>query len=176
VLRRIDTSMNGRRTMPSPRRVVFFAPCAAPGGEGLGFLTKSLGPALECVRAASAYEAAAELLAGPAEVLVVELRVLRPCHLRLLEIARRAGAKTWGVGPVPPWMTNGRLGGVQIMSRAELARALGTLAGQGQAEAQGETPKTPPAVSGVEPPVVSGAEPLLTAEELSALLGDVEQV
>jgi len=176
--------MNGR-TMPSPRRVVFFAPCAAPGEEGLGLGSgsgscsgiKDLRPALECVRVASAYEAAAELLAGPVEALVIELRLLRTCHLRLIEIARRAGAKVWGVGAAPPWVADGRLSGVQTTSRAELVRTLEALAGQGPAEAKDGPPKAPPVVSGVESrrAGMSEVEPLLTAEELSALLGDAEQ-
>jgi hypothetical protein len=152
--------------------VVIFSP-ASPAALGEGALAWE-GPesVLECVQSASAYEAAAELLAGPVEALVIDLRILRPCHVRLIEIAGQAGAKVLGVGSLPPWAANGRLGGLRLVGWGELAQVLGSIAGAPleQRPAQGGTYETQQAA---KPKAPSGPEPLLTAEELSALLGDV---
>jgi hypothetical protein len=171
--------------MPSRRRVVILssapAPLSAPGEGAL----EGPGPVLEYVRPASAYEAAAELLAGPAEALVIDLRLLRPCHVRLIEIAGQVGAKVLGVGSLPAWATNGRLGGLRRVDPKELAQVLGTLAGDQAARAQPTAPAGAPldqqtvqdgTYKTQEAPQKKTAvsfEPLLTAEELSALLGDV---
>lgn len=167
--------MTSRQT--TPRRAVVFAPCAP--GQGL---LEGLEPALGCVPTASAYEAAAELLAGPVAALVVDLRVLRPGHVRLIEMARKAGAELFGVGPLPAWASSDQLGGMRLVGRGQLADALRATAarsrpaprpgaerpqpsGQGGTyKAERTTPKAPAA----------GGEPLLTAEELNALLGDGE--
>ncbi len=166
--------MNGRQTTPQPRRAVVFTSCAP--GQGLGGPVES---APGCVPTPSAYEAAAELLAGPATALVVDLRLLRPAHIRLIEIARRVGAELVGVGPLPAWASSDQLGGMRLVGRGQLSEVLrassaGKPAPSGRAAArpgdqrgtykpQGPAPQGPAA----------GGEPLLTAEELDALLGDV---
>lgn len=181
--------MNSSRTAPSPRRVVFFSPALSEGA------LNAFGSGLECVRPASAYEAAAELLAGPVEALVVDLHLLRPCHVRLIEIANQAGAKVLGVGSLPAWATHGQLEGLRPLGREQLVRALGLLAGRSEVQApstEGSKQAQPSATGGsawdrktgqggtyetqkaAQPKAASGPEPLLTAEELSALLGDVK--
>ena len=128
--------MDGRETAPRPRRAVVFTSCTP--GQGL---LEGLEPARGWVPAASAYEAAAELLAGPAAVLVVDLRLLRPGHARLIEIARQAGAELLGVGPLPAWASSDQLGGMRLVGQGQLADAL-RAAGAGEPAASG--PQGPP--------------------------------
>lgn len=156
--------MTGRETTPSPRRAVIFTSHAvgriAPAGPQAN---------LECVVVASAYEACAELLADPAAVLVIDLRLLRPCHVRLIELARRAGAELLGVGPLPAWANSDQLGGLRLLGQGQLAEALQTLAGDSSQGQHGtyEHQTGPRQDASAEP------APLLSAEELRALLGDV---
>ncbi|MCJ7543217.1 MAG: hypothetical protein MUP47_01420 [Phycisphaerae bacterium] len=174
--------MDGRQT--TPRRAVVFASCAP--GQGL---LEGLEPAPGCIPTASAYEAAAELLAGPAAALVVDLRVLRPSHVRLIEIARKAGAELLGVGPLPAWASSDQLRGMRLVSQGQLVESLRAAAGAPAPSRPAAQPRPAPRPKGPQPPDQGGTykadgaapkapgaegEPLLTAEELSALLGDVE--
>ena len=54
----------------------------------------------QCVRAASGYEAAAEILSAPTAALVVDLRILNRGHIRLLEVARQMDTEVLAVGAV----------------------------------------------------------------------------
>jgi hypothetical protein len=73
-----------------------------------------------CQRVASAYEAAAELLAGTAGALVIDLSQLRRAHLPLLAIAREHGVEAIGVGPLGEELTSEELSGLRLAGRAEL--------------------------------------------------------
>jgi hypothetical protein len=85
-------------------------------------------PRLRCVRADSAYEAAAELLAGPCLALVIDLRAMSVRHLRLLEVARKLGLEVLACGPLGPVMDSDQLAGVRLVARPELAAELERLA------------------------------------------------
>ncbi len=100
-------------------------------------------PGVECVRVASAYEATAEILAASTGVLVVDLRLVRGRHLRLLEIARRMNVEVLAVGTVPPDLTSEDLSGVRMMARADLPEAMQRLA---------KPPEAAGAPAAVEPP------------------------
>lgn len=156
--------MTGRQTTPSPRRAVILASRAAVNAA-----LEGRRPTLECVVVTSAYEACAELLVDAAAVLVIDLRLLRPCHVRLIQIARQAGTELLGVGPLPAWADSDQLGGVRLVGREQLAEALQTFtvgSSQGpHGTYEGQT--APPTAAG------PAAHPLLSAEELRALLGDV---
>jgi len=182
--------MDRGRTTP-PRVVLFVSPGLADGpvagGRGGQF-----------VRVSTAYEAAAELLAGPADALVVDLRLLKSAHMPLLDIARRRAVELLGTGALPWGASSDQLAGMKLVARGQLAEAVLAVAARptGPPEAA-ETPQQPaPPAQGAQPsqgekvgqtaqagtyetqvPAASGAageEPLLTDEELSALLGDVE--
>ncbi|MCE5327342.1 MAG: hypothetical protein LLG01_13120 [Planctomycetaceae bacterium] len=72
----------------------------------------------------TAYEAAAELLAGPTAALVIDLRALSGVHLRLLEIARQNGAALIATGaPRLPVIAHA-LNGTLIVQRGELTAAI----------------------------------------------------
>ena len=83
-----------------------------------------------CVRAASAYEAAAEILAAPAAMLVVDLPSLGKRNARLVEIARQMGLEIVGVGRLPAGMEAAQLAGVRLMGRDELDQAIQALTEQ----------------------------------------------
>jgi hypothetical protein len=101
------------RLSPEPLTPVA-APVAAPPG----------GPAMECVTVGSPYEAAAELIAAPAAAIVIDLRLMGPRHLRLLQIARQRGVEILAVGGMPGGLSVEDLSGVRLIARADLPRAL----------------------------------------------------
>lgn len=119
-------------------------------------------PGVECVRVASAYEAAAEILAASTGVLVVDLRLVRGGHLRLLEIARRMNVEVLAVGTVPPDLTSEDLSGVRMMARADLPEAMQRLA-------------KPPASKPVEQ-LARGSTEDFDEEDVADLLDDVPAV
>ena len=75
----------------SAAKVVLFARADRP-------LRAAAGRAAGVVVVPTAYEAAAELLAGPTAALVVELPLLTPYHCRLLRLAGDLGVAVLGVG------------------------------------------------------------------------------
>jgi hypothetical protein len=79
---------------------------------------------LEVVRADSAYEAAAELLAAPTSALVLDLRLLAPRHLRLLEIARSLDVEMLAVGTLPKALSTEDLSRVRLIARRDLPDAV----------------------------------------------------
>jgi len=82
--------MNSGPTI-SAAKVVLFARADGP-------LRAAVGRSTGVVEAASAYEAAAELLTGPTAALVVDLPLLTPYHCRLLRLAGDLGVPVLGVG------------------------------------------------------------------------------
>lgn len=76
----------------------------------------------------SAYEAAAEVLAEPTAVLVMDLRLLAVRDERLVEIARSCGTAMLGIGALPAGMSAAALSGVTLVAEphldVEIARAL----------------------------------------------------
>jgi hypothetical protein len=81
-------------------------------------------PGVRCAAVQSAYEAAAELVAGGAAALVVDLRLMSPRHLRLLQIARQRGVELLAVGGIPASLTAEDLSGVRFVARADLRATL----------------------------------------------------
>lgn len=100
---------------------------------------------LQCIRVASPYEAAAEILAAPTAALVVDLRLVAGRHLRLLEIARQMEVELLAVGAVPPGLTSEDLSGVRLTARADLPAVLARLA-QERPAATAELPLAEPIV------------------------------
>ena len=76
------------------------------------------------VRAPTPYDAAAEILSAPTAALVVELRLLRGRHLRVLEIARQMDVEVLAVGTVPGGLTSEDLSGVRLTARGDLPEVL----------------------------------------------------
>jgi len=93
---------------------------------------------VSCVRVPSPYEAAAEILAAPAAMLVVDLPSLGRSHGRLVKIAREMGLEVLGVGKLPAGMEAGQLAGVRLIGRDELEQTI-----QDLAEQQRATPAPP---------------------------------
>jgi hypothetical protein len=144
-------------------------------------------PWLETVRVATAYEAAAELLAAPTAALVVDLRLVAGLHLRLLAVARQMGAEVLAVGAVPAGLTAEDLSGVRLMARSALAKTLADL--RGAPAGQSPRPIEPPAAPASEPepiepePAEPVSQPLgredgqyLTEQSVADLLNDIPQV
>ena len=108
----------GQAGNPAPRAVVLWPDGAvrsavAGGGEGP-----------ECIFVASAYEAAAELIAAPALAIVIDLRLMGPRHLRLLQIARERRVEMLAVGSIPSGLTAEDLSGIRLLARADVKAAL----------------------------------------------------
>lgn len=80
------------------------------------------------VLVSSAYEAAAEVLAEPTAVLVMDLRLLSPRDDRLVDVARSCGCAMLGIGSLPAGMSAAALSGVTLTAEphldAQVARAL----------------------------------------------------
>ena len=157
------------------------------------------------VHVTTAYEAAAEILANPTAVLVIDLQAFASRHVRLLEIARKAGAEMLLAGPVPAGMNTQVLSGAKLMGADDLSSAVESILAE-KAEAVADKSEKPPEELGnVQPDKTPArpqtktiltaaklhrkpaqaddergdqpsedrlASPLLTAEEISALLGD----
>jgi len=79
---------------------------------------------ISCVRVASGYEAAAELLAEPAGGLVIDFRAMAGRHVKLLDIARQLHVAVLGLGELPARVSAAQLSGVQLVSRADLGDAM----------------------------------------------------
>ena len=81
-------------------------------------------PSVRVVTAPSGYEAAAEILAWPAEALVIDFRAMSAAHHRLLDTARALGMQILGVGKVPGDLPPDALSRVRLVSQADLPDAL----------------------------------------------------
>ena len=91
----------------------------------------------EAVHTTSCYEAAAELLAAPPAAIVIDLALLGPRHLGLLDVARDAGVEMLAFGAIGAALTSEDLSGVRLVSRADLPGAI-------EALSQHETPPIQP--------------------------------
>jgi hypothetical protein len=119
------------------------------GGPAL--LTAGGDVALECAFVATAYEAAAELIAAPALAIVIDLRMMGPRHLRLLRLARERRVEMLAVGSIPPGLTAEDLSGVRLLARAEVKAELQKLLRDFLQDREGRyEPSAPPAASAVE--------------------------
>jgi pyruvate/2-oxoglutarate dehydrogenase complex dihydrolipoamide acyltransferase (E2) component len=87
----------------------------------LGYLCA---PSVRVVSVASGYEAAAEILASPAEILVIDFRAMSSTHQRLLDTARGLGMQILGMGKVPSDISPEALSRVRLVSQADLPEAL----------------------------------------------------
>lgn len=94
----------------------------------------------------SGYEALAELLAGPVAALVVELSLLSPRHVRLLEVARSRRVEVLGLGGPHPNVRIETLSGVRLVSPHDLAVVTAPMA-----PAPASEPAWPAAVAPADP-------------------------
>ena len=102
-------------------RVVVLSP-GGPQGPDDGWL--ELGDSFECVSVHSPYEAAAEILCGGVVGLVVDLTLMVQGHGDLLDIARQADVRAFGVGEIPAGLSSGDLSGIYLVDRAGLPAEL----------------------------------------------------
>ena len=102
-------------------RVVVLSP-GGPQGPDDGW--PDLGDSFECVLVHSPYEAAAEILFGGVVGLVVDLMLMAQGHGGLLDIARQADVRAFGVGEVPGGLNSGDLSGIYLVDRAGLSAEL----------------------------------------------------
>ena len=130
----------------------------------------------DCIRAVSAYEAAAEILAAPTLCLVVDLGLLGGADLRLLKIARRMELPVFGTGKLPAGMQAEDLAGVTLVARDSLGEAIAKLVRsiEGQYIPVEPNPQGPANEETTETSEAATDSPqsLLSSEELSALLED----
>jgi len=78
----------------------------------------------ELVRVGSGYEAAAELLVGPAAALVVDLGRITAPHVRLLELAGKLAVPIVGFGTISAPLSGSALRSVQLVGPEKVAQAL----------------------------------------------------
>lgn len=76
------------------------------------------------LRAPTPYEAAAMMLSCQCVALVVELSMVSPKHMRLLEIARQTHVEVLGVGSLPQWANAEMLSGVRLTAWSQLPAAI----------------------------------------------------
>lgn len=150
-------------------------------------------PRAEWVRAAGAYQAAAEMLAEPAAALVVDLGRITAGHAGLLSLAGRLGVPVIAFGEVSADLGADALGSARLITREGLPEALDRIlppepaqsaesaestspedqaGAAARAEAAEEAPPAAEAAAEPEAPRTPGrpAE-MLTQAELDALLG-----
>jgi hypothetical protein len=112
---------------------------------------------IEGIQVTSPYEAAAEILAAPVAVLVIDLPAMAPAHLPLLDLARKRGVEMLGTGSLPGGIALESLSRVRLMAFGDLPSELERLTG---AEAATKVPAVEPVPAAeaepAEPPV---AEP-----------------
>jgi len=174
---------DGATSVRGPR-VVILSRDAVPGGAPAA---ETCLPQARCLRFSSVYEAAAEILAGAADVLVLDPRMLTGRNMRLLEIARFRNVEVMGVGALPSGVSTERLSGLRLVARCDLAAALAKPAAPSAAsggvqlapakvrppaEAVQALPETPDRMEEAPPRAEQELQALLTPEEITALLED----
>jgi hypothetical protein len=93
----------------------------------LGTQTPALGPEVQILRAASGYDAAAQLLLGPVSALLVDLSRLTPAHAGLLQLARRLEVPVVAFGAVGGALDGAVLASVRLVPAEQVPSALQTL-------------------------------------------------
>lgn len=109
--------MEGRKATSVRPRVVVLSRDAVLASR----LVEACAPAAAVAAVACGFEAAAEVLAAPVAVLVIDFRCLPPAHERLLDLARELEVEVLGVGATPTGIAIDRLSGVRLVSRDDLA-------------------------------------------------------
>jgi hypothetical protein len=154
------------RAILSIPRVVVLSP------ESLRPVLANLGANVECVSVANPYEAAAEIIASPAMAVVIDLRLMAPRHLRLLQIARAQGAELLAVGAIPAGLSAEDLSGVRLTARAELKAVLEAILKtrqgryEGAAAQQGKRAVLVPAPSDAQEPLPGEIQDATPVEEI----------
>jgi hypothetical protein len=148
---------DARAGNPAQRVVIL-----SPDGALRAALGRPPGEA-ECIPVASPYEAAAELIAAPALAIVIDLRLMGPGHLRLLQIARERGVEMLAMGGIPSGLTAEDLSGVRLLARADLKAAMEKLLqdrqGRYEAAPPPETKQAAPVPAARPPSVAPPAAP-----------------
>jgi hypothetical protein len=112
--------MNGRGTSSQRSGVVLLSRDVVLAS----WLRYLCAPSVRVVAVGSGYEAAAEVLASPAEALVIDFRAMSAAHQRLLDTARALGMQILGIGKVPSELSADALSLVRLVSQADLPDAL----------------------------------------------------
>lgn len=109
---------------------------------------------MQCLRWSSAYEAAAELLSGTVDALVLDLRMLTGRNTRVLQIARERGVEVLAIGMLPASVSTENLSGVRLAGMRDLPGILQQLGTYVPVK-----PEAPP-----QPPTPEPAAPTEAAE------------
>lgn len=134
---------------------------------------------LQFIRVSSGYEAAAELLAAPAEAMVVDLGRITPAHAPLLDLANRLDVPVVAFGTVSADLASEQLSRIRLASAERITEVLDEALQLGRPE-QGLA-EAEPAGADASPPQPRAAslqprkprrpvEEALTQAELDALL------
>lgn len=94
---------------------------------GAGADLPAVGPEIHFVRAASGYEAAAELLLAPASAMLVDLSRITPTHVALLDLAARLEVPVVAFGAPAAVIDGAVLAGVRLVPPEQIATALRTM-------------------------------------------------
>ena len=124
-----------------------------------------LGASARCRPAASAYEAAAEALAGQADLVVIDLAALVGVHAALPGVLRRHGLGVLALARPDQARAHTLPEGVRVAAPEDLAAALADMLAGPPADPSPDVSRAP-----VAP--LQSARGLVSPEELAALLGD----
>ncbi len=122
--------MTGREESTGARRAVVVA---SRQSAGLGTIDRSATAPIDCRCVTSPYEAAAEILRDPPDLVAVEMELISQNHLPLLELARSNKAEIVGFGRLPAGLSSDELRGLRLIALEELS---GELARQAQPPAE----------------------------------------
>jgi len=104
---------------PRPRVVIL-----SREGAAITSMLADVQPRPRCSVVATAYEAAAELLARPAAAIVIDMRAISRRHIRLLVIARQLEVEMLALGAIPLGMTSDDLSGARLVAMRDLSSAV----------------------------------------------------
>jgi hypothetical protein len=88
---------------------------------GAGGMMSSPGRDVSVLRVESPYEAMAELLRQPPDVLVIDLRIVSERHEPLIRLARKLGVKMLAAGALVGGIDGDVLAGVELVARGDLS-------------------------------------------------------
>lgn len=113
--------MTGREESTGARRAVVVA---SRQSAGLGTAQRSSSAPMDCRCVTSPYEAAAEILRDPPDLVAVEMELISQNHLPLLELARSKKAEIVGFGRLPAGLSSDELRGLRLIAFEELSGEL----------------------------------------------------
>ncbi len=135
--------MEGRDSNSSPLRAVVLSRDPLVGARAERLCSRGW----QAVRVAGGYEAAAEILASPVAVLLIDLRAMSGIHQRLLELAGRMEVQTFAVAGDARGTDGQAMAPLRRVELKDIPAILASLAAEEAPAAQTEPPAEGPPAS-----------------------------